>query len=79
LSDSPITITDANFAEEVENSKLPVLIDFWTTWCPLCKMLAPMINVTRMLSCFLVENKPIQFFIAQKSLPQCEFYRSFHQ
>jgi thioredoxin 2 len=44
ISALPVTITDANFAEEVGKSKLPVLVDFWAIWCPPCKMIAPTID-----------------------------------
>jgi thioredoxin 1 len=76
-------ITDANFAE-ILNTDMPVMVDFWATWCAPCRALAPVIEELAaeyagkvvIGKCNLDDNDELPVTYAIRSIPTLLFFKN---
>lgn len=81
---SELIINGDNFEQEVINSDIPVLVDFWATWCGPCKMIAPFLSQLaikfdgkiKIAKVDVDENEDIASSFGVSSIPTLLFFKN---
>lgn len=80
----PTILSDATFKEEVLQSDIPVIVDFWATWCVSCKALDPILESlatdyegkVKVCKADIADNPSIAAKYGIKSMPTILFFKN---
>lgn len=79
----PVHVTDQTFSEEVLESDVPVIVDFWAEWCMPCKVIEPIIEElaseyegrVKMAKVDVDVNQEIAASLGIRSIPMLIFFK----
>ncbi len=77
-------LTDSNFNEVVEQAQMPVVVDFWATWCGPCRMISPIIDKmaekyegkVNVVKCNVDESTDIPMKFGIRNIPTILFFKN---